>query len=77
MKDGTRRITHVTEVVGMEGDVITLLDLFVFDFKAGQSPDGRFKGQLIPTGLRPHFIEELAAHGVELTMEAFNVGGEK
>ena len=41
LKDGTRRITHVTEVAGMEGDVITLQDLFVFDFSAGMDEDGQ------------------------------------
>jgi pilus assembly protein CpaF len=75
LKDGTRRITHVTEVIGMEGDVVTMQDLFLFDFSAGQDADGRFKGQLVPTGLRPRFIEEIVAHGVELTMDVFNTDG--
>ena len=49
LKDGTRRITHITEIIGMEGDVVTLQDLFVFDFSAGQDEHGRFRG-----GLRLH-----------------------
>jgi pilus assembly protein CpaF len=75
LKDGTRRITHITEVVGMEGDVVTMQDLFVFDFGAGQDADGKFKGQLVSTGLRPAFLEELAAHGVDLTAQTFNTDG--
>jgi pilus assembly protein CpaF len=75
LKDGTRRITQISEVVGMEGDVVTLQDLFVFDFKAGKDEQGRFRGSLVPTGLPPRFTEELAAHGVELTPEAFRAEG--
>jgi pilus assembly protein CpaF len=63
-KDGTRRITHVTEVVGMEGDVITLQDLFVFDYQMGMDPNGRTLGTLKSTGLRPHFLDKLEAAGV-------------
>src|SRR5205807_676005 len=59
LKDGTRRFTQITEVVGMEGDVITLQDLFTFDFRAGVDDQGRFKGQLRPTGLRPYFLDKL------------------
>ncbi|MGH2557137.1 MAG: CpaF family protein, partial [Actinomycetota bacterium] len=66
MKDGTRRFTHVTEVVGMEGDVITLQDIFLFNFKAGMDDTGRFRGTLHPTGLRPHFLEKMEEHGVRV-----------
>jgi pilus assembly protein CpaF len=71
LKDGTRRITHVTEVVGMEGDVITLQDLFLFDFHAGVDEHGRFLGQLQPTGLRPHFLEKLADRGIKVPPSLF------
>src|SRR5438034_1621544 len=54
LKDGTRRITHITEVLGLEGDIITLQDLYLFDFRAGVDDHGRFRGQLKPTGIRPH-----------------------
>jgi pilus assembly protein CpaF len=67
MKDGVRRITHVTEIVGMEGDVITLQDLFTFDYRAGVDDHGRFVGQLRPTGLRPHFLDRLADRGVTIS----------
>src|SRR5205823_9370188 len=59
LKDGTRRVTHITEVVGMEGEIITLQDLFLFDFKAGVDEHGRSQGSLWPTGLRPHFLDKL------------------
>jgi pilus assembly protein CpaF len=64
LKDGSRRITHITEVEGMEGAVITLQDVFLFDFHAGVDADGRFRGTLRGTGLRPRFIETLSDRGV-------------
>jgi len=66
LRDGTRRVTHITEVVGMEGDVITLSDLYTFDFAAGIDESGRFQGTLQPTGLRPAFTEKLRDVGIEL-----------
>ena len=64
MRDGSRRITHITEVIGMEGDVVTLQDLFTFDYAAGVDADGKFVGGLKSTGIRPYFLEKLADHGV-------------
>ena len=66
LKDGTRRITHVTEVEGMEGPVITLQDVCLFDFQAGVDQAGRYRGTLRSTGLRPRFAEVLADRGVPL-----------
>ena len=60
LKDGTRRITHITEVERMEGDVITLQDVFLFDHDAGFDEDGKAKGTLRPTGLRPKFLEKMS-----------------
>ncbi len=59
-KDGTRRITHITEVERMEGDVITLQDIFVFDHSAGFDNEGRTLGRLRSTGLRPKFLDKMA-----------------
>ena len=59
-KDGTRRITHITEVERMEGDVITLQDIFVFDSSLGFDREGRSLGRLRATGLRPKFLEKMA-----------------
>jgi pilus assembly protein CpaF len=70
-KDGTRHITHVTEVVGMEGDIITMQDLFLFDHGMGFDENGRSLGQLKSTGLRPKFLDKLAASGVHLDPQMF------
>ncbi|WP_392544892.1 CpaF family protein [Oryzobacter telluris] len=74
LKDGSRRITAISEVVGMEGEVITLQDIFTFDFSAGRDEQGRFKGGLVSTGLRPKFTQELADMGVELSPTLFTFG---
>ena len=66
LKDGSRRITHITEVAGMEGEVITLQDLYLFDFAAGLDQSGRFRGVLKSTGLRPQFADALLERGVQL-----------
>jgi pilus assembly protein CpaF len=71
LRDGTRRITHVTEVQGMEGDVITMQDVFLFDFGMGIDQSGRFKGHLKATGIRPRFAEKLQDLGVKLGAELF------
>jgi pilus assembly protein CpaF len=71
LRDGTRRITHVTEVQGMEGDVITLQDVFMFDYSAGVDERGRFRGHLQATGVRPKFTEKLQDLGIRLGPEVF------
>jgi pilus assembly protein CpaF len=71
LKDGTRRLTHVTEVEGMEGEVITLQDLFTFDFSAGMDDEGKFRGRLKSTGLRPKFLDRMAERGVTVDTEIF------
>ena len=71
LKDGTRRITHVSEVEGMEGDVITLQDIFTFDYSAGYDDKGRSLGNLKPTGLRPKFTTKLADQGIEVSRAMF------
>ena len=70
-KDGSRRITHITEVVGMEGDTITLQDIFKFDHGMGFDENGRSLGTLKSTGLRPKFLGQLADHGVHVNAELF------
>jgi len=78
LRDGTRRVTHITEVQGMEGDVITLQDIFLFDFGAGVDEHGRYRGQLRATGVRPKFAEKLADQGIRLGAEVFTPdGGER
>ena len=75
LKDGTRRIVAITEVAGLEGDVITLQDLFTFDYAAGRDEHGRFLGGLKSAGLRPKFAARLEDVGVELPMAAFALSG--
>jgi pilus assembly protein CpaF len=75
LKDGSRRLTHVTEVVGMEGEVITLQDLFLFDFNAGLDEDGKFRGHLKATGLAPAFLDKLAERGVFVDPNLFAPDG--
>jgi pilus assembly protein CpaF len=72
LRDGSRRITHLTEVQGMEGDVITLQDIFVFE-QSGKDETGRIVGRFKPTGIRPKFLEKLAANGVAVPGEIFRV----
>ena len=71
LRDGSRRVTQITEIVGMEGDRITMADLFKFDYSAGFTPDGKFAGGLQATGIRPMFTERLQDHGIELPAELF------
>jgi pilus assembly protein CpaF len=63
--DGTRRVTHITEITGMEDDVVSMQDVFVFE-KQGVSPDGRTLGTFTATGIRPKFAEKLQASGISL-----------
>jgi pilus assembly protein CpaF len=71
LRDGSRRITHITEVIGMEGEVITQQDLYEFDYDAGIDEHGRFRGGLIPTGIRPNITKRLKDAGIELPAELF------
>ena len=73
LRDGTRRITHVSEVLGMEGDTIVLQDLYLFDYGMGIDAEGRFLGHLKSTGIRPAFAERLADHGILLEPELFRL----
>jgi pilus assembly protein CpaF len=75
LKDGSRRITHVTEVVGMEGDIITLQGIFLMDYAGGYDMHGRFKGVLRPTGLRPRVLDRLADRGVHVDPATFEQVG--
>jgi len=72
MRDGTRKITNITEVTGMEGDIITMTDIFLFE-QVGYE-NGRVVGRLRPTGLRPKFMEKIEAAGIHLPSSIFGVG---
>ena len=64
LRDGTRRVTHVTEVQGMEGETVTLQDAFLFDYSAGVDAAGRFLGKPVPTGVRPRFTDRFDELGI-------------
>lgn len=65
LRDGTRKVTHITEVQGMEGDVIVLQDIFVYK-KTGMDDEGRVRGKHVPTGIRPNFTMRLEEAGIKL-----------
>lgn len=70
LKDGSRRITHITEVLGMEGDIIVLQELFLYK-KQGVDKQGKLIGKFVPTGIRPHNIEHFENLGIQLPPEWF------
>ena len=70
LKDGSRRLTHITEVVGMEGDVVTLQDIFLFR-EEGRDNMGRITGRIVPTGIKPKFMDKLLKTGVVLPADMF------
>ena len=75
MRDGDRKVVQITEVSGMEGDVITMTDIFVFEQTGFE--EGRVIGRFRPTGLRPKFIENIEAAGIHLPASTFGIGGQR
>ncbi|MCJ7733288.1 MAG: Flp pilus assembly complex ATPase component TadA, partial [Anaerolineales bacterium] len=73
MQDGTRKVTAVTEVIGMEGDVITMQDIFRFEQTAIE--EGKVLGDLVPTGLRPKYMDKIEGHGIHLPPSIFSKRG--
>lgn len=71
LRDGSRKITHVTEIVGMEGDIVTMQDIFLFDFSMGVDDEGHFIGRVKSTGIRPRFLEKLEDQGIDVEPELF------
>jgi len=72
MRDGTRKVVNITEVSGMEGDVITMTDIFVFEQSGFEN--GKIIGRLRPTGLRPKFMEKIETSGIHLPPSIFGIG---
>jgi pilus assembly protein CpaF len=70
LQDGSRRVTHISEIVGMQGNVISMHDIFEFQGR-GVDAQGRVMGQLAPTGLRPHLLDRLTQFGEHLPVETF------
>jgi pilus assembly protein CpaF len=73
LSDGSRKMTYITELAGMEGDVVTLTDIFKFE-QTGVTPEGKIIGQIRPTGMRPLFNPRLEASGYKLGGEIFGAG---
>src|SRR5262245_15170378 len=71
LSDGSRRVTSITEVTGIETDIVTLQELFVFE-KRGLSPSGKVLGRFAATGILPQFNEKLLATGIRLPTELFD-----
>ena len=71
LSDGTRRIAQISEVTGMEGEIITVQDLFVLDLESARDASGRIVGTLEPTGIRPTFLSELRALGIDVAVSTF------
>ncbi len=72
MRDGSRKVSYITEVSGMEGDVITTTDIFIFEQTGYEN--GKVMGRMRPTGLRPKFMEKIEAAGIHLPPSIFGVG---
>jgi pilus assembly protein CpaF len=70
LSDGTRRIVNISEIVGMEGEVVTTQDIFAFQ-KQGVSEEGKVLGRHVALGVRPHFMDRLRASGVHLRPDLF------
>jgi pilus assembly protein CpaF len=70
LSDGTRKLMSVSEIVGMEGDVITMQEIFLFE-REGMDGNGRVLGRFRPTGIRPHFADRLKAYGIPLPSTLF------
>ena len=75
LRDGSRKLVNITEVAGMEGDVVTLTDLFVFEQSGFE--EGKVLGRLRPTGLRPKFMDKLEAAGIHLPPQIFGIGARR
>jgi pilus assembly protein CpaF len=73
MRDGTRKVTNVCEVAGMEGDTIVMTDIFKYE-QSGLGEDGEIFGELSATGMRPMFMSRLEAHGFKLGADIFGFG---
>ncbi|MGA4508930.1 CpaF family protein [Propionibacteriaceae bacterium G1746] len=75
LRDGTRRVVAVTEVHGMEGQTVTMQDVFLYDYAAGVDPNGRFLGHVVPTGVRPAFADRFADLGITISPQVFGANG--
>jgi pilus assembly protein CpaF len=71
LRDGSRKIVNVTEVLGMEGSIVTLQDIFVFEQEGFE--DGKVRGRIKPTGVRPKFMSKIEDAGIRLAPTVFGI----
>ncbi|WP_230208361.1 hypothetical protein [Microlunatus sp. Gsoil 973] len=71
LRDGTRRVTAVTEIQGIEGQTVTLQDAFLFDYSAGLDANGQFRGRPVATGVRPRFTDRFEELGITVSPKIF------
>jgi pilus assembly protein CpaF len=71
MSDGTRKVVRLSEISGMEGNIIVMQDIFVYN-KKGVAEDGRVIGDFIATGVRPKFADKLMVSGIQLPTDIFD-----
>ena len=72
-KDGSRKVTHVSEITKMEGEIITMQDIFIFK-QDGWDKDGKMTGRYVPTGSIPTFMDDIRRAGMDLDISMFNKG---
>jgi pilus assembly protein CpaF len=72
MRDGTRKVTYISEVSGMEGDIITMTDIFTFEQTGIDA--GKVVGRIRPTGMRPKFMDKIEEAGINLPPSIFGIG---
>ena len=73
LSDGKRRVTSVTEITGMEGQVVQMQEIYNF-VRTGTAPDGNVQGHFQATGVRPRFLADLVAHGIKIPGAYFDPG---
>lgn len=72
LRDGSRRVTNITEITGMEGDIVSMQDIFVFETQGQLDEHGRFKGRYKATGVRPQCLEKIRNNGISIHEDWFN-----
>ena len=72
LRDGSRKVTSISEIVGMEGDVVRMHDIFVYDTDGEFDSNGKFKGTFKPTGIIPKCVEKIKENGVVVSNDWFN-----
>jgi pilus assembly protein CpaF len=76
LSDGSRKVLKLTEITGMEGDIVSMQDIFVYK-KFGVREDGKVIGEIHPTGIRPKFADVLTTSGIQLDPEMFEENGKE